>query len=138
MGPNAQNHGGETALVLYALLHVGQSVQDDPELGPKLRFNSKELEPVVRYVAKIDPSATYTAGLQANALALVPKETPLGRECKPGMEKAKDYLLDAMGADGGVFIHGVRAGGSEGAAGFCGGVEGVCRCPHRQQQEGGG
>ena len=119
-GVNAVNTGGETALVLYALLHVGQSVQEDPELGPKLRFNSPELAPVVKYVSKIEPLGTYTAGLQASALTLVPKGTELGKESQVGLKNARDFLLQAMGVDGGYSYSLVGRGGNAKSGDFIG------------------
>ncbi len=103
------NLGGETALVLYALIHAGHSLQDqmDPEDTKRImRLNPKsaELAPVVAYLSKNVPDGTYTAGLQASALALAynkrrdasAKEGP-----RIGLEAAKRYLLAAMGPDGG-------------------------------------
>lgn len=95
------NVGGETALVLYALLHVGEGVREDPQLGPRLTYKSEELAPVVRWLAKNDPLATYTTGLQASALALVKKQTELGDLAKASLENCKGYILEAMGPDGG-------------------------------------
>ena len=54
-------HGGETALVLYALLHAGQSLKDDPEFGPKLDYRGKELAPAVDWLTSLTPQETYTA-----------------------------------------------------------------------------
>src|ERR1035437_10203461 len=39
--------GGETALALYALLHAGQSLQDEPEYQAKLHWRSAEIAPVI-------------------------------------------------------------------------------------------
>lgn len=96
------NFGGETSLVLYTLLHVGHGLQDDPELGPKLRFNSPELEPTVKWLSnEVTPDATYTAGLYASALALVPQRTDLGKVAGQGLRGAYGYVLGAMDKDGG-------------------------------------
>jgi hypothetical protein len=95
--------GGETALVLYALLHAGESLQDDPELGPTLKWNSKELAPAVAWLSRNEPDGTYAAGLQACALALTrkKKDEKLTEGPRLGLEVAKKYLFEAMGADGG-------------------------------------
>lgn len=87
-----QQFGGETSLILYTLLHVGQSIEDS-----RLTYRSKELAPVVDWLAKIQPDGTYTAALQASALALCPKRP----ETEAGMNRARTFLLTAMGPDGG-------------------------------------
>ena len=43
----SRNPGGESALVLYALLHAGDSLQDDPEYHAKLHWRSAEMAPAV-------------------------------------------------------------------------------------------
>ena len=60
--------GGETALVLLALLEAGQSLS-----APRLNFRSPELAPVVDYVTKLQSDRTYVLGMQASALALLPQ-----------------------------------------------------------------
>ncbi len=95
--------GGETALVLYALLHAGQSLKDDAEFGPKLSYRGKELGPAVDWLVKLSPQETYTAALQASALALLPQrpdEKP-GEGPHAAMQRAYRYLLTAMGTQGG-------------------------------------
>ena len=103
------NVGGETGLVLYSLIHAGHSLQDqvDPEDSKRIaRLNPKspELAPVVAFLSKNVPDGTYTAGLQASALALAynkrrdasAKEGP-----RIGLELAKKYLIEAIGPEGG-------------------------------------
>ena len=60
-----------------------------------------ELKPVVRWLSKNDPEGTYTAGLQACALALVRKDTELGKEALAGLNLSKKYVINEMGIDGG-------------------------------------
>ena len=102
------NFGGETSLVLYALLHVGQSVQEDTDLGPRLRFNSKELEPVVTWLCSIRPAGTYTAGLYSSALGLVPKETEAGKLVQAALRHGFGYITTSMDEDGGYTYTGIR------------------------------
>ena len=104
-----QNLGGETCLVLYALLHVGESLGEEDEYQSKLKFNSQELTPVVKYVIKVDAIGTYTAGLQASALALVNPKTELGKDAALALTGTKKYLTEAMGADGGYAYTGAKA-----------------------------
>ncbi len=63
-GHNAHSDGGKTALVLYALLHAGQSLEDD-DISKKLKPRSPELAPVVKYLADFNADATYPVALQA-------------------------------------------------------------------------
>ena len=100
-GPTDPKYAGETALVLYALLHVGEGLQDDEELGPKLKFSSPELAPVIKFLAKVEPPGTYVAGLQASALGLVNKNTDIGREAGEGLNHAKHYIMESIGGCGG-------------------------------------
>jgi len=91
-GAPPSQRGGETALALYAMLHVGRSLDD-----PRLNAKSAELAPVIKWLAAITPEATYAAALQANALALVPKRP----ETDAALLRDRDFLFGAMGADGG-------------------------------------
>ena len=86
-------YGAETSLCLYALLHVGESM-DDPRLKP----GSKELAAAVKFVANLRPETTYTASLQACALVLCPPKDPAVRE---GIIRAKNYLVQSTLARGG-------------------------------------
>ena len=112
IGPGAPNwtggvpgdeRGGETALVLYALLHAGQSLQDDPDYGPRLNPHGKELAPVIDALCKLDPDQTYSAALMANALGMLPTK-PGEKEGKPlqdALRRASNYLTTAVGPRGG-------------------------------------
>src|ERR1041384_5050953 len=53
---------GETSLVLYALMHAGQSLQDDPEYRGKLHWRSKEIAPVIEWVKKNPPRSEERRG----------------------------------------------------------------------------
>jgi len=105
-GHNAHSDGGKTALVLYALLHAGQALEDD-DINVKLKPRSAELAPVVKYLSDFNAIATYPVGLQATALALCP-HTP---ESTKAMIRDRDYLLDAMGYGGGYDYQAVKDGG---------------------------
>jgi hypothetical protein len=99
-------HGGETALALYALLHAGQSLKDDPVYGPKLSYRSPDLAMAVDWLCNLRAIETYTVALQANALALLPQpapgdDAPAGRGPRPALQRARQYLLAAMGPQGG-------------------------------------
>jgi hypothetical protein len=106
-------HGGETCLALLTLLHVGESLQDDPIYGPKLNPNGKELAPVIAWVTRLEAEETYTAALQASALALLPKieEKTTARAGQgtaspapsrhAALQRAYRYLVSAMGISGG-------------------------------------
>lgn len=84
--------GGETALVVYALLNVWMST-DDPELGP----DSKQLGPVIKWLRTVDPESTYCASLLASALAMTPR-TP---ENTAALTRSHAFLIEAMGSGGG-------------------------------------
>lgn len=90
--PGTRNYGGRTALVLYALLHTGQSLDD-----PRLTHRSAELAPVVAWLTKLQPNGTYAAAFQACALSMVP-QTP---ETKAALERCRHFLMAAMDPDGG-------------------------------------
>jgi len=96
-------HGGETALVLYALLHAGQSLNDDPQYSASLSYRGKTLGPAVRWLCRLDPQETYVAALQACALALVPADPEDKSASSPqeALRRAYRFLLSAMGPSGG-------------------------------------
>ena len=126
-GHGSKNVGGETSLVLYSLIHAGHSLQDqqdetDSKRIARLNPSSPDLAPVVEYLSNNVPDGTYTAGLQASALALAYNEKrDAGRKEGPraGLEAAKRYLLEAMGPDGGYTYANPRdpksAGGAAGS-----------------------
>jgi hypothetical protein len=95
----SKEHGGETALVLYALLHAGESLQDNPEYRAKLNWRSKDLSPVVEWLSKNMPEATYAAGLEASALTMLPKVP--GQYPKGTLDACRSYLTASMGKWGG-------------------------------------
>jgi hypothetical protein len=82
-GPNT---GGETAIVAYALLHAGRSLND-----ARLEPNSAEMKPVLAYLAGVKQDGTYAAGLTALALDFLPKsDTKLAL-----FKESGTYLLNA-------------------------------------------
>jgi hypothetical protein len=87
--------GGETALTLYSLLYAGRCI-DDERLSPK----SAELKPALQWLAKVRPTATYAAGLQATALALVPDVQRIP-EYRAALARDREYMLAGMARDGG-------------------------------------
>jgi len=86
------NWGGETSLITYALLHAGHSIED-----PRLSYKSDELAPVIQWLSELKVDATYTAGLHASALALVPRKPNI----ETALQRTRTWLLDAMGEGGG-------------------------------------
>ncbi len=95
--------GGETSIVVYALLHAHGSLADDPDFAAKIHQRHTNMASAIEYLSKLQPTETYVAGLQASALALVtkrPDEKP-GEGALPGLNAAKDYILGAMGSTGG-------------------------------------
>ena len=83
---------GELVLATYALLHVGKQIDD-----PRLRFNSDQMAPLVRMVTKLDSGQTYTAALQALAIAQLPAKP----EYKKPMGVVVNKLMDGIAKDGG-------------------------------------
>jgi len=95
----ASMQGAETALVLYALLHVGEGNGE-----PRLRSDSKELAPVVTWLSGVTPKSTYCAALQSCALALVKIKDTDNRSKDPAyvaLVRAVDFLLTNGNKDGG-------------------------------------
>ena len=86
--------GGETALVLYTLLQLGECL-DDASLRPE----SEAISTVTRWLIKQEPKTTYVAAMQA----LVLSKLPLGGEddTRKAAERARAYLASAMRPDGG-------------------------------------
>ena len=77
---------GQTALGLYALLQAGHAL-DDPRLKP----NSPQLAPFIKYVTDTKPQYTYDASLKAVALSTLPLRLR-GPEQKAALEECRDYL----------------------------------------------
>jgi hypothetical protein len=98
-----KNVGGVTAIALYALLHAGESLQDVPEYHAKLHYRSAEMQPMIAWLKKNKPEATYTCGLEASALTMIPQRKDEKREegVGPTLDWCKWYLMGAMGSDGG-------------------------------------
>jgi hypothetical protein len=89
---NSTLYYGTSCIVLYALLHVGQSL-DDPRLKPR----GDELAGAVKYLMAMEPTTVYAASLQLNALALLPQRA----EVVKLMERRRDQLVNATRRDGG-------------------------------------
>ena len=85
--------GGETALVLYTLLHVGQSMDD-----PRLRWNSTDLAPVVKIVNDMPALTNYLACFKALGLSL----TPVRAETKRALSECRETILRCTKPDGSV------------------------------------
>lgn len=83
---------GELMLETYALLHVGMQIDD-----PRLRFNSEQMGPLVRMITRLESNQTYTASLQACALAQLPPKP----EYKKALTVVTNRLIKGMGKEGG-------------------------------------
>src|SRR4051812_39652721 len=59
--PGEGEVGGQTAIALYALLHAGESLQDDPDYHARLHWRSGEMAPAVAWLSKFNPVETYVA-----------------------------------------------------------------------------
>jgi len=92
--------GGVTSLVLYALLQCGESSEN-----PRIMRTSPDLAPVIKWVSNTKPAATYAASYQLMALAPLYKSKP---EVRVAANRARDYLRDAISADGAFSYHGPR------------------------------
>jgi len=100
--------GGYTALALYALLHAGESLQDNPEYHSKLNWRGPALKAAIEYLEKLEPADTYVAGLQASALSLLPKlpDEKFNQGIHGGLDNCRMYLLGSMGPEGGYTYDG--------------------------------
>ncbi|MGC9259067.1 MAG: DUF4159 domain-containing protein [Phycisphaerae bacterium] len=90
--PGSQNSGGPTALALYALLQVGNTLDRSD-----LSVDSPQLNPAVRWLEKLTPKSTYVAALQISALTESPSNSPLYFRA---LARADKYLVDAQHSDG--------------------------------------
>jgi hypothetical protein len=81
---------GISALVVYALLHVGESLDD-----ARLKARSEELAPAIKFVMDMKPETVYAASLQANVLALLPRKP----DVVAAMEKCKERLIQSTRLD---------------------------------------
>jgi hypothetical protein len=100
--PGKGEAGGLTSIALYALLHAGDSLQDNPAYHARLNWRSPEMTPSVEWLSKFKPVETYVAGLQASALTLLPRIPNQKPDEGPrvALERCKWYLLSAMSPDG--------------------------------------
>jgi len=108
----ATEAGGETALVLYALLHSAESLHNstndkDKELSEKLGYRSPELAPVIKWLCAQQPDGTYAAALTACALQITPKSP----ETTKVMERLQAFLLSAASKEGGFGYAAIGAAG---------------------------
>lgn len=85
-------YGGESSLILYTLLHVGQSVNDK-----RLKPNAEELQPAIKFVTTLLPKTTYVTSLQVSALALLPRRV----EFNHPLDVDRKLLVDAQTKQGG-------------------------------------
>ncbi len=106
---NPTSDGGKTALILEALLQVGQSVH-----LPSLYIFSPAMQAAIKFVAALRVNATYVASFQANAMNLLPAK----KACRQALFWDAQYLLHAMNHSGGYTYRGPIAatGGYHGRA----------------------
>ncbi|MCL2648624.1 MAG: DUF4159 domain-containing protein [Phycisphaerales bacterium] len=96
---HSAGRGGETALIVYALLTANQSI-DEPEFRQKTNFLAPELAPVIEYLKSLQPDGTYTAALSACALTSLPK-TPEMLQALERRNGPRNYLFHATSPTGG-------------------------------------
>ena len=87
-------HGGQTSMVLYALLYAGRCIDDE-----RLKFKSPELKPVVQWVSQLAPTYTYAASMQINGLAQIPNVMKLP-EYRVALSRAAQLLVDNDSPEG--------------------------------------
>ncbi len=87
-----QERGGESALVLEALLYAGQSLH-----LPELNIFSPQMQAAIKYVASIKTHDTYVASFQANAMALLPPK----REYMKVLQRDRKFLAASISRGGG-------------------------------------
>lgn len=106
---NPVSEGGKTALILEALLQVGQSVH-----LPSLYIFSPGMQSAIKAVAALRVNATYVASFQANAMNLLPAK----KAYREALFWDAQYLLHAMNHSGGYTYRGPIAeiGGYNGRA----------------------
>ena len=85
------DYGGETALATEALLDVGQSLH-----LPQLNIYSPKMRAAINFLVKVNPTGTYAASFQANAMALLPPKARYRRV----LDKDAWYLLKTIHSDG--------------------------------------
>ena len=82
-------HGGETALVLEALIDVDQSLHP-----PQLYSFSPRMRQALNYLATLNTQATYAASFQAQALTLLPNVKR--KKYMTALKRDRRYLFRAM------------------------------------------
>ncbi len=92
MSEFADQTGGLSSVILYALLQVGESTKN-----PRLAPTSQDLAPAIKWVSSVSPAGTYTASYQLMALAPLYKNNP---DVRKAANRARDYLLTAVYPDG--------------------------------------
>ena len=90
-------HGGETALVLEALIDVDQSLHP-----PQLYSFSPRMRQALNYLATLNTHATYAASFQAQALTLLPNVQR--KKYMAALNRDRRYLFRAM-VPGGDFSY---------------------------------
>lgn len=85
----APEHGGETALVLEALMDVDQSLHP-----PQLYSFSPRMRQALNYLANLKAQATYAASFQAQALTLLPNVQR--KKYMTALNRDRRYLFRAM------------------------------------------
>ncbi len=86
---DAPEHGGETALVLEALIDVDQSLHP-----PQLYSFSPRMHQALNYLATLNTRATYSASFQAQALTLLPNVKR--KKYMAALLRDRRYLFRAM------------------------------------------
>ncbi len=84
-------YGGETALVVEALLDVEQSLH-----LPQISQFAPAMAKPIKFLSQLNPPSTYTASFQANALTLLPRK-PVYRQA---LLRNFRYLLTEIHRDG--------------------------------------
>ncbi len=90
----AQAYGGETALVVEALLNVGQSLH-----LPQTNMYAPKMKKAINFLCDLQPHGTYAASFQANALALLPPKSRYRRV----ILKDAWYLLHSIHSNGAYY-----------------------------------
>ena len=85
------DYGGQTSLVVEALLDVGQSLH-----LPELNIYSPKMRAAINFLVKVKPRGTYMASFQANAMALLPPKSRYRRV----LDEDAWYLLKTIHSDG--------------------------------------
>ena len=84
--------GGETSLILYALLNVGQGIND-----PRLKPHAPELQAANKFLTTLKPKTTYVASMQVSALTSLPPKP----EYTNAIQRSLKLLIDGQYKCGG-------------------------------------